>query len=52
MKSVSGKELARMLERNGSSPLCIRSSHHVHGKVGSVARVSVPIHRQMKIGLL
>jgi predicted RNA binding protein YcfA (HicA-like mRNA interferase family) len=54
MKSVSGKELARVLERHGWSLLRIRGSHHVYGKVGSIVRLSVPIHgnRPLKIGLL
>ncbi len=54
MKSVSGEELARVLERNGWSLLRIHGSHHIYGKPGSVVRLSVPIHgnRPLKIGLL
>ena len=43
MKSVSGKELARALERRGWTLLRIHGSHHIYGKQGSVARLSVPI---------
>lgn len=54
MKTVSGKELARVLERDGWRPLRIHKSHHIYGKTGSVVRLSVPIHanRPIKIGLL
>jgi predicted RNA binding protein YcfA (HicA-like mRNA interferase family) len=54
MKSMSGKELAKLLEANGWDLLRIQGSHHIYGKVGNPARISVPIHRNqdMKIGLL
>ena len=54
MKSVSGKELARALERHGWLLLRIHGSHHIYGKVASVVRLSVPIHgnRPLKTGLL
>jgi predicted RNA binding protein YcfA (HicA-like mRNA interferase family) len=54
MKSVSGKELARLLERHGWTLLRIHGSHHIYGKSGSVVRLSVPIHgnQPLKIGLL
>ena len=54
MKSVSGKELARALERHGWTLLRIHGSHHIYGKTGSVVRLSVPIHgnKALKIGLL
>ena len=54
MKSVSGKELARLLERNGWSLLRINGSHHIYGNVGTVARLSVPIHgnKPLKVELL
>lgn len=52
--SVSGRELARALERNGWSLLRIQGSHHIYGKSGSNLRLSVPIHgsKPLKIGLL
>jgi len=54
MKSVSGKELAGVLERHGWELLRIQSSHHIYGKEGCIARLSVPIHgnRPLKQGLL
>jgi predicted RNA binding protein YcfA (HicA-like mRNA interferase family) len=44
MKTVSGKELARVLERNGWILLRVHGSHHIYGKPNSVVRLSVPIH--------
>ncbi len=54
MKAISGKGLARILERHGWQLLRIRGSHHIYGRQGSTARLSVPIHanRPLKIGLL
>jgi predicted RNA binding protein YcfA (HicA-like mRNA interferase family) len=54
MKSVTGRELARLLEKHGWALLRIHGSHHVYGKPGSVVRISVPIHgsRSIKTGLL
>jgi predicted RNA binding protein YcfA (HicA-like mRNA interferase family) len=54
MKSISGKALAKILERNGWVLLRIQGSHHIYGKAGNDARISVPIHRNqmLKIGLL
>jgi predicted RNA binding protein YcfA (HicA-like mRNA interferase family) len=54
MKSVTGREFARLVERRGWSLLRINGSHHIYGKSGSVVRLSVPIHgsRPLKTGLL
>jgi predicted RNA binding protein YcfA (HicA-like mRNA interferase family) len=54
MKSMSGKELAKLLEANGWDLLRIQGTHHIYGQAGNPARISVPIHRNqdMKIGLL
>ncbi len=54
MKSVSGKEFCRVLERNGWQLMRIQGSHHIYGKPGSIVRISVPIHgnQPLKIGLL
>jgi predicted RNA binding protein YcfA (HicA-like mRNA interferase family) len=51
---MSGKELAKLLEANGWDLLRIQGSHHIYGRVGDPARISVPIHRNqdLKIGLL
>jgi predicted RNA binding protein YcfA (HicA-like mRNA interferase family) len=54
MKSVSGKELAKVLEQNGWILLRIQGSHHIYGKPGVPERLSVPIHanKSLKVGLL
>jgi predicted RNA binding protein YcfA (HicA-like mRNA interferase family) len=54
MKSVSGKEFAKLLERHGWSLLRVQGSHHVYGKVGSNIRLSLPVHgnQTLKTGLL
>jgi predicted RNA binding protein YcfA (HicA-like mRNA interferase family) len=54
MRSLSGKEFAKALERHGWSLLRVQGSHHIYGKAGSEARLSVPIHanQAIKVGLL
>ena len=54
MKSVSGKEFTKVLEREGWSLLRIQGSHHIYGKQGSNVRLSVPVHsnQALKTGLL
>ena len=54
MKSVTGRELAKALEKRGWSLLRIQGSHHIYGKPGSNVRLSVPIHgsKPLKVGLL
>ena len=54
MKSVSGREFARLIERRGWVLLRVNGSHHIYGKDGSVVRLSVPIHGNaaLKTGLL
>ena len=54
MKSISGKEFAKILERHGWSLLRINGSHHIYGKAGSEVRISLPIHgnQAVKTGLL
>ncbi len=54
MKSATGKELARVLERHGWALLRVHGSHHIYGKAGSQVRLSVPIHgnQVLKVGLL
>ena len=54
MKSVSGKEFAKILERKGWILLRVQGSHYIYGKSGSDIRLSVPIHRNqsLKKGLL
>jgi len=54
MKAVSGRELARAVERKGWVLLRVHGSHHIYGKVGSVVRLSIPVHgnKPLKVGLL
>ena len=54
MKSVSGKEFTKVLEREGWSLLRIQGSHHIYGKQGSNVRLSIPVHgnQTLKTGLL
>ena len=53
MTPVSGAALARAVERHGWSLLRIRGSHHIYGKPGEVARLSIPVHgnKPLKLGL-
>lgn len=54
MRSLSGKDLAKLLERHGWSLLRVHGSHHIYGKPESKVRLSVPIHgnQPLKRGLL
>ena len=54
MKAMSGRELARLVERHGWQLLRVKGSHHIYGKPGSIVRLSIPIHanRPLKTGLL
>ena len=54
MKSISGKDFVKTLERHGWSLMRVNGSHHIYGKVGSVVRISVPIHgnQALKTGML
>ena len=54
MKQVSGKELAKAVERHGWTLLRVTGSHHIYGKSSSVVRLSIPIHanKPLKVGLL
>jgi predicted RNA binding protein YcfA (HicA-like mRNA interferase family) len=48
VKTLSGKEFARLLESNGWSLQRINGSHHIYAKAASPVRISVPstaIHR-------
>lgn len=54
MKSVSGRDFARAVERKGWVLLRVHGSHHIYGKNGSIVRLSIPVHedRPLKAGLL
>jgi len=53
VKTLSGKDLARLLRANGWSLQRIQGSHHIYTKPGSPVRISVPIHgnESLKSGL-
>ena len=52
MKAVSGKELCKILERQGWTLIRTRQSHHRYEKEGFLL-ITVPVHgnRSLKIGL-
>jgi len=54
MKSLSGRDFARTIERRGWTLLRVNGSHHIYGKQGSIVRLSMPIHgnKPLKSGLL
>jgi predicted RNA binding protein YcfA (HicA-like mRNA interferase family) len=54
MKTLSGREFARLVERRGWKLLRVNGSHHIYGKLSSVVRLSIPIHgnHPLKVGLL
>jgi predicted RNA binding protein YcfA (HicA-like mRNA interferase family) len=54
MKSISGKNFAKVLEFHEWQLLRINGSHHIYGKSDNPARISIPIHgnKSLKPGLL
>jgi len=54
VKSISGKDFAKLLEKKGWELKRIKGSHHVYTKIDNQARISLPIHKNtpLKIGLL
>jgi len=54
VRAISGKEFAKLLEKNGWELRRTEGSHHIYAKAGNTARISVPIHgdNPLKIGLL
>jgi predicted RNA binding protein YcfA (HicA-like mRNA interferase family) len=44
MKSISGKNFAKVLESHEWQLLRINGSHHIYGKSDNPARISVPVH--------
>ncbi|RKZ28583.1 addiction module toxin, HicA family [bacterium] len=51
---MTGKELVRLLEKNGWEVIRIESSHHIMKKPGEKATLSIPVHtgKDIKPGLL
>jgi len=54
LKQVSGRELARAVQRKGWILARIKGSHHIFIKDGRPERLVIPIHgnRPLKVGLL
>jgi predicted RNA binding protein YcfA (HicA-like mRNA interferase family) len=54
VKQVSGKDLARSIQRKGWTLSRINGSHHIFVMQGRRERIVIPIHgsRPLKIGLL
>ncbi|MCH8475734.1 MAG: type II toxin-antitoxin system HicA family toxin [Opitutales bacterium] len=54
MKQISGKELAKAIQRNGWILVRTKGSHHVYRKEGHRERIVIPIHgnKPLKVGLL
>lgn len=54
MKQVSGKTLAKAIERKGWNLVRVKGSHHIFVMSGRRERIVIPIHgnRPLKIGLL
>ena len=53
MKPLTGRAFARLVEARGWALLRINGSHHIYGKTGEAARLSIPIHAKalLKTGL-
>lgn len=51
MKAISGRELARVLERRGWQLIRVRGSHHLYGR--GAERIVIPVHgnQTLKAGL-
>jgi predicted RNA binding protein YcfA (HicA-like mRNA interferase family) len=54
VKAYSGKEVCRLLEQHGWQLKRIKGSHHIYGKPGERAIITVPVHgnHSLKPGLL
>jgi predicted RNA binding protein YcfA (HicA-like mRNA interferase family) len=44
MKSISGKTLCRIVERNGWELKRVTGSHHIYAKEGVDIILSIPVH--------
>jgi len=53
MKTISGKEMCKLLEARGWSLGRVTGSHHIFVRPGSNLRITVPVHanRDLKLGL-
>jgi len=54
VKSVSGKQLCRVLEKHGWELKRTHGSHHIYVKSGHEEILTVPVHgnRDLQVGLL
>ncbi|MGB7414027.1 MAG: type II toxin-antitoxin system HicA family toxin [Thermosynechococcaceae cyanobacterium] len=54
MKSISGKALCKVVERNGWNLKRVTGSHHIYAKKSIKAILSIPVHsnRDIPIGTL
>jgi predicted RNA binding protein YcfA (HicA-like mRNA interferase family) len=54
MKTISGKNFCKLLEKKGWQLARINGSHHIYVKDGTIFRISVPVHKnkELKTGLL
>jgi len=54
LKQISGKELAKAIQKKGWLLVRVKGSHHIFTKIGKVERIIIPIHgnQPLKIGLL
>ena len=54
MKQITGKELAKAIQRRGWQLFRVKGSHHIFLKDGRRERIVIPIHgsQPLKIGLL
>jgi predicted RNA binding protein YcfA (HicA-like mRNA interferase family) len=54
MIAISGRELAKIVERNGWTLLRVHGSHHIYGKAGVNVRLTIPVHsnKPLKAGTL
>jgi len=53
VKTISGKDFAKLLERKGWVLRRVNGSHHIYSKEEAPARISLPIHGNvpLKVGL-
>lgn len=53
MKALSGREMCKLLERNGWVLERIKGSHHIYVKSGREETIAVPVHsnKTLKIGM-
>jgi predicted RNA binding protein YcfA (HicA-like mRNA interferase family) len=54
LKQISGKDLAKAVQKRGWALSRVNGSHHIFTKAGRPERIVIPIHgnHPLKIGLL